>query len=114
MIVTAKTRQAGDVTVVDLAGRVTVGPSANSFADTIRKLSAAGHKNLLLNFADISYMDSSGLGELVASLTAVTKGGGSMKLLKPSKRVEEILQITKVNTLFQVFDDEAAAVKSFA
>lgn len=114
MIVSAKTRQAGDVTVVDLSGRVTLGPSANSFAGTIRQLSAAGHKNLLLNFADISYIDSSGLGELVASLTTVSKEGGAMKLLNPSKRVQEILEITKVNRLFQVFDDEAAALRSFA
>ena len=114
MIVSAKTRQAGDVMVVDLSGRITLGPSATSFAETIRKLAAAGHKNLLLNFADISYVDSSGLGELVATLTAVSKQGGSMKLLNPTQRVREILEITKVNTLFQVFNDEAAAVRSFA
>jgi anti-sigma B factor antagonist len=114
MLLTAKTRQSGGVTLVDLAGRITLGPAASAFGDKIRELTGAGHKSLVLNFADISYIDSSGLGELVASLSSVAQQGGTVKLLKLNKRVAEILKITNVESLFQVFDDEAAAVKSFA
>lgn len=108
------TRQSGDVTIVDVAGRVTLGGGSVIFSNTARQLTGGGHKNLVFNMADISYLDSSGLGELVASLTIVSKQGGSLKLLNPSPRVKELLKITRVDKLFQVFDNEEAAVRSFA
>ncbi len=112
MNVNTNTRQSGSVTIVDLTGRVTMGSSATAFSDKIRGLAAAGHKHLVLNLAALEYIDSSGLGELVASLTAVSRLGGSMNLLSPAKRVRELLQITKVNSLFQIFDDEQSAVSA--
>jgi anti-sigma B factor antagonist len=109
-----KTRQSGNVTIVDVAGRVTLGGGSVIFSNTARELTAGGHKNLVFNMADISYLDSSGLGELVASLTVATKQGGSLKLLNPVARVKELLKITRVDKLFQIFDNEEAAVRSFA
>ena len=114
MLVTLETRQAGDVTVVDLTGDVKWGPSASSLSGAIRRLASEGHKKILLNLAGISYVDSSGLGELVTGLTVVAKQGGALKLLKPSERVQAVLRITSLDTLFQVFDEEDAAVRSFA
>jgi anti-sigma B factor antagonist len=108
------TRQVGDVTVVDAAGRITLGDGASAFRDTIRDLSNRGQKKLLLNLAEVSYIDSSGIGELVSGFTTVTNQGGQVKLLKLTKRVSDLLQITKLYTVFEVFDDEAAAVRSFS
>lgn len=107
-----KSRQIGDVTVVDATGRITAGDGAVSLRDTCRELVAAERKNLVINMTEISYMDSSGIGELVA-LLAVTNQGGSVRLLNPTKRVLDLLDMTHVKTLFQVFSDEGAAVKSF-
>ena len=83
------------------------------FRDTIRDLAAGGHKKLLLNLAEISYIDSSGIGELVSGFTTVANQGGVVKLLNLTKRVQDLLQITKLYTVFEVFDDEAKAVQSF-
>lgn len=91
-----------------------MGSTASELSGTIRQLAAGGQKNLVLNLAGLEYIDSSGLGELVASLTAVSRLGGRMNLLKPAKRVRELLVITKVNLLFQIFDDEPAAVSAAA
>ena len=113
MSVKMTTRQVGDVTVVDAVGRITLGEAASTFRDTVRDLAAGGHKKLLLNLAEISYIDSSGIGELVSGFTTVANQGGSVKLLKLTKRVQDLLQITKLYTVFEVFDDEAAAVGSF-
>jgi anti-sigma B factor antagonist len=107
------TRQVGDVTVVDAAGRITLGEGASSFRDTIRDLAAGGHKKMLLNLGEISYIDSSGIGELVSGFTTVSNQGGTMKLLNLTKRVQDLLQITKLYTVFEVHDDEAKAVASF-
>jgi anti-sigma B factor antagonist len=108
------TRQVGDVTVVDAVGRITLGEGASTFRDTIRDLAASGHKKLLLNLAEVTYIDSSGIGELVSGFTTVANQGGSVKLLNLTKRVQDLLQITKLYTVFEVFDDEAKAVRSFA
>jgi len=108
------TRQVGDVTVVDAVGRITLGEGASTFRDSIRDLAASGHKKLLLNLAEVSYIDSSGIGELVSGFTTVANQGGSVKLLKLTKRVQDLLQITKLYTVFEVHDDEAKAVRSFA
>ncbi len=114
MSVKMTTRQVGDVTVVDAAGRITLGDGATTFRDTVRDLSAAGHKKMLMNLAEVSYIDSSGIGEMVSAFTTVTNQGGQMKLLNLTKRVKDLLQITKLYTVFDVYDDEAEAVRKFA
>jgi anti-sigma B factor antagonist len=107
-------RQVGDVTVVDAAGRITLGEGASTFRDMIRDLAAKGNKKILVNLGDVSYIDSSGIGEMVSSFTTVTNHGGQLKLLSLTKRVKDLLQITKLYTVFEVFEDEASAVRSFA
>ena len=114
MSVKLSTRQVGDVTVIDATGRITLGEGASLFRDMVRDLAAKGNKKLLLNLNDVSYIDSSGIGEMVSGFTTVTNHGGQLKLLGLSKRVKDLLQITKLYTVFEVFDDEAAAVRSFA
>jgi len=107
------TRQVGDVTVVDAVGRITLGEAATTFRDTLRQLVGSGHKKLLLNLADVSYIDSSGIGEMVSGYTTVNNQGGQVKLLNLTKRVKDLLQITKLYTVFEVFEDESSAVSSF-
>jgi anti-sigma B factor antagonist len=107
-------RQVGDVTVVDANGRITLGEGASVFRDLIRDLAAKGNKKILINLADVSYIDSSGIGEMVSSFTTVTNHGGQLKLLSLTKRVKDLLQITKLYTVFEVFEDESSAVRSFA
>jgi len=107
------TRQIGDVTVIDATGRITLGEGASTFRDTVRDLAAKGDKKILLNLSDVTYIDSSGIGELVSGFTTVTNHGGVLKLLGLSKRVKDLLQITKLYTVFEVFDDESSAVRSF-
>ena len=114
MSVKLTTRQVGDVTVIDASGRITLGEGSTSFRDKIRDLVSAGNKKILINMGDVSYIDSSGIGELVSSFTSVTNSGGALKLLNLGKRVQDLLQITKLYTVFETFDDEAAAVRSFA
>ena len=113
MSVKLTSRQVGDVTVVDAAGRITLGEAASAFRDIIRDLAAKGNKKLLLNLGDVSYIDSSGIGEMVSGFTTVTNNGGQLKLVGLSKRVKDLLQITKLYTVFEVYDDEAEAVRSF-
>jgi anti-sigma B factor antagonist len=107
------TRQVDEVTVVDVSGRFTMGESASTFRDTIGDLIAEGHKKLLLNLADVSYIDSSGIGEMVAAFTTLSTQGGVMKVIKLTKRVKDLLQITRQHTLFEVHEDEATALASF-
>jgi len=107
-------RQVGDVTVVDAVGRLTLGEGSSLFRDAVRGLVAQGNKKIILNLGEVTYIDSSGIGELVSAFTTVTNQGGSFKLLSLTKRVQDLLQITKLYTVFEVFDDEAAAVGSFA
>ena len=114
MSVKLTTRQVGDVTVVDAVGRITLGDGASHFRETIRTLLGSGQKKLLLNLAEVSYIDSSGIGEMVSGYTTVANQGGVVKLLNLNKRVKDLLQITKLYTVFEVFDDEPAAVRSFA
>lgn len=114
MSVKLTTRQVGDVTVVDAVGRITLGEGASTFRDTVRELVASGHKKMLLNLAEVSYIDSSGIGEMVSGFTTVANQSGQLKLLNLTKRVKDLLQITKLYTVFEVFDDEAAAIRSFA
>ena len=114
MSVKLTTREVGDVVVIDAVGRITLGEGASTFRDKVRELAASGHKKLLLNLAEVSYIDSSGIGELVSGFTTVTNQGGAVKLLNLTKRVRDLLQITKLYTVFDVFDDEAKAIQSFA
>jgi anti-sigma B factor antagonist len=107
-------RQVGDVTVIDAIGRITLGEGASAFRDKIRDLVSKGSTKVLLNLGEVSYIDSSGIGEMVSGFTTVTNSGGQLKLLGLSKRVKDLLQITKLYTVFEVFDDEAAAVRSFS
>jgi len=106
-------RKVGDVTVIDAVGRITLGEGASSFRDTIRDLVAKGDKKIVLNLGDVSYIDSSGIGELVSAFTTVTNQGGQLKLLNLTKRIQDLLQITKLYTVFEVYDDETKAVQSF-
>jgi anti-sigma B factor antagonist len=107
------TRQVGDVTVVDVAGRITLGEGSSALRETLRDLVGKSHKKILLNLGDVTYIDSSGIGELVSGFTTVTNQGGQLKLLNLTKRVKDLLQITKLYTVFDVHDDEAAAIRSF-
>lgn len=109
-----KSRQVGNVTVIDAAGRITLGEATNALRDTFRELVAEGHKNMVLNLAETAYMDSSGIGELVATLAPVSAQGGGVRLLNLSPRVKELLKMTNVITLFQTFTEEDAAVRSFS
>ena len=107
-------RQVGDVTVIDVAGRITLGEGSSNLREGIREMVAKGNKKILLNLGEVTYIDSSGIGELVSGFTSVANGGGQLKLINLTKRVKDLLQITKLYTVFEVFDDEAAAIRSFA
>lgn len=114
MSVKLTTRQVGDVTVVDAEGRITLGEGASAFRDLIKDLVGKGNKKVLVNLGEVSYIDSSGIGELVSGYTTTSNSGGNMKLLNLNKRVKDLLQITKLYTVFEVHEDEAAGVRSFS
>jgi anti-sigma B factor antagonist len=107
------TRKVDNVTIVDLSGRITLGEGSVVLRDTIRDLIAKGDKKILLNLGEVTYIDSSGIGELVSAFTTVRNQGGELKLLNLTKKVHDLLQITKLYTVFDVKDDEAAAIGSF-
>ena len=107
-------RQVDGVTIVDMSGRITLGEGSVILRDSIRDLVGKGQKKILLNLGDVTYIDSSGIGELVSAFTAVRREGGELKLLNLTKKVHDLLQITKLYTVFDIKDDEAAAIKSFA
>jgi len=107
------TRQVGDVTAVDVAGRVTVGEGSSALGDTLRTLAAKGSKKILVNLAEVSYIDSSGIGELVSGFNTISKVSGQLKLTGLSKRVKDLLLITKNYAIFDVHADEASAIVSF-
>jgi anti-sigma B factor antagonist len=108
------TRQVDGVTVVDCSGRITLGEGSVTMRDTVRELLSKGQKKLLLNLAEVNYIDSSGIGELVSAFTTVRNQGGELKLLNLTKKVHDLLQITKLYTVFDVKEDEATAIKSFS
>ena len=114
MSVKLTTRQVGDVSVMDVAGRITLGEGSAALRDALREMVGKNQKKILLNLGEVSYIDSSGIGELVSGFTTVTNSGGTLKLLNLNKRVKDLLQITKLYTVFDVHEDEAAAVRSFA
>ena len=113
MSVKLSTRQVGDVTVMDVAGRITLGEGSSTLRDALRGLVGKNQKKILLNLGEVSYIDSSGIGELVSGFTTVTNSGGNLKLLNLNKRVKDLLQITKLYTVFDVHEDEAGAIRSF-
>jgi anti-sigma B factor antagonist len=114
--VTMKTnvRQVNGVTILDCSGRITLGEGSVILRDAVRDLLAKGNKKILLNLGDVTYIDSSGIGEMVSAFTTVRNQGGELKLLNLTKKVHDLLQITKLYTVFDVKDDEAAAVKAFS
>ena len=106
-------RQAGDVTIIDLSGKITIGEGSVQLRETVRKTLDEGKKKIILNLGDVSYVDSSGIGELVSSYTTTSNSGGHLKLLNLTKKIQDLLMITKLLTVFETFDSEAAAVESF-
>ena len=107
------TRQVDGVNIVDCNGRITFGEGSVILRDTVKDLLAKGNKKILLNLGEVNYIDSSGIGELVSAYTTARNQGGELKLLNLTKKVHDLLQITKLYTVFDVKDDETAAVKSF-
>ena len=107
------TRQVDGVTIVDCSGRITLGEGSVVLRDAVKDLLSKGQKKIVLNLADVNYIDSSGIGELVSAYTTAKNQGGELKLLNLTKKVHDLLQITKLYTVFDVKDDEASAVKAF-
>lgn len=107
-------RETGNVVILDLDGRITLGETAASLRDTIRELLESGQKNILLNMGEVSYIDSSGLGQLVGSFATVTSRGGQLKLLNLQRKLQELMQVTKLITVFDTHTSETAAVRSYA
>ena len=115
MSLTVGVREVDGVTIVDLGGRITLGDtSSGKLRETIREILARGSKKIVLNLGEVSYIDSSGLGELVSSYTTASNQGGKVKLLNLQKKVQDLLQITKLYTVFETFENEADAVLSFS
>jgi anti-sigma B factor antagonist len=110
---TITTREVSHVTIVDINGRITLGDETGLLRDTVRQLVAAGKKKIVLNLANVDYIDSSGVGELVGSFTTVRNAGGELKLLNLTKKVHDVLNVTKLYTVFDIKDDEFTAIKSF-
>ena len=113
MALRATYRDAAGVTVVDISGRITLGENSALLRKTIRDLLDDQRFNILLNLADVDYIDSSGIGELVSAYTAVRKTGGTLKLLQLTKKVHDLLQLTKLFTVFDVYSDERTALRSY-
>jgi anti-sigma B factor antagonist len=111
--ITISERQAGDVTILDLDGKVTIGEGSVALRNAIRRLLGEGKSKILLNLAGVGYVDSSGIGELVSSFTAVNKEGGTLKLLNLTQKIQDLLAITKLLTVFDVFEDEGSALSSY-
>ena len=106
-------REVGEVTIVDLSGRISLGEGSALLRKTIRDLLENGQTKILLNLGDVNYIDSSGIGELVSGFTAMRNREGQLKLLNLTKKVHDLLQITKLFTVFDVYSDESTAVRSF-
>ena len=114
MTMKSSTRQVDGITIIDLSGRITLGEGSSVLRDLVRQTVAKGNKKILLNLGDVTYIDSSGIGELVSAFTSVRNAGGELKLLNLTKKVHDLLQITKLYTVFDVKDDEAAAIQAFS
>jgi anti-sigma B factor antagonist len=110
---TIASREVDGVTILDLNGRITLGEGSVQLRDSVRGLISKGQKNILLNLGDVNYIDSSGLGELVSAFTTAKNQGANVKLLGLTKKVKDVLQLTKLYTVFDIYDDEASAIASF-
>jgi anti-sigma B factor antagonist len=110
---TIASREVDGVTVLDLSGRITLGEGSVQLREAIRDLIGKGQKKILLNMGDINYIDSSGLGELVSAVTTSKNQGAALKLLSLTKKVKDVLQLTKLYTVFDIYDDEASAIASY-
>ncbi len=108
-----KERQAGDVTILDLSGEVRIGDASVALREAMRKLVDSGKTKVLLNLGGVKYMDSTGIGELIANYTTLSRKGGQLKLLNLTERIQNLLVITKLLTVFDAYDNEAEALKSF-
>jgi len=106
-------REVNGVNVIDLEGRIVLGEESNSFREKVKSLLAAGRKNIVLNLANVSYIDSAGLGTLVATFHSARSQGATLKLANLGQKFKEVLQVTKLITVFDTYDNEAAAVQSF-
>lgn len=113
MSLSTSMREVNGVVIVDLSGRITLGEASGKLRDTVRDLLSKGNKKILLNLGDVTYIDSSGLGELVSSYTTAANQGAKVKLLNVQKKVDDLLQITKLYTVFDSFTDESKAVGSY-
>ena len=109
----AELRRAGDIAVLDLAGRLTIGESSGTLRNMVKDLVRQGERKILLNLKEVSYVDSAGLGELIAAFASVTNAGGQIKLLHTQAKIHDLLQVTKLITVFQDYSDEELATKSF-
>jgi anti-sigma B factor antagonist len=114
MNMTISTRQVGGITILDIGGRIVLGEESASLRDMIRDLLKNGHKQILFNLGDVAYIDTIGFGSLVGAFTTVRKQGGDLKLLNLPDKFAGVIQITKLYTVFDIVNDEAAAVKSFS
>ncbi|MFC5862981.1 STAS domain-containing protein [Acidicapsa dinghuensis] len=113
MALSISTRELDGVTILDLSGRITLGEGSVQLRDAIRDLISKGVKHILLNLGDVNYIDSSGLGELVSAYTTAKNQNADVKLLNLTKKVKDVLQVTKLYTVFDIYDDEASAIGSF-
>ena len=113
MSLKADNRQVDGVAVVDLAGRIVLGEATTTLREVLQNLASQGQKKILLNLSEVSYIDSSGLGALVSGYTTIAGQAGQLKLLNLTAKVKDLLQITKLLTVFEVFTDEASAIRSF-
>jgi len=114
MNMTTNIRKLGGVTIVDISGRIELGEESAALRDLVRDLLSKGQKQILFNLGDVNYIDSSGLGHLVSAFTSVRNHGGELKLLNLSNNIQNLMQITRLYTVFEIMDNEAAAVKSFS
>jgi anti-sigma B factor antagonist len=110
---TIASREVDGVTVLDLSGRITLGEGSVQLREAVRDLISKGARNILLNLSDVNYIDSSGLGELVSAFTTAKNQGASVKLLGLTKKVKDVLQLTKLYTVFDIYDDEASGIASY-
>lgn len=107
------TRQTGEVTIVDISGRISLGQESAALRDLVRDLLKNGQRKIVLNLADVDYIDSSGLGTLVAAVSTARREGGDIKLVNLTDKVDDLMQVTRLYTVFEIADDEAGAIKSF-
>jgi anti-sigma B factor antagonist len=113
MSLTINIRETADATILDMSGRLSLGEALAELRDSIREALASDQKNILLNLAEVSHIDSSGLGQLIGSYATVTERGGQLKLLNLQKRVNDLMQVTKLLTVFETYTNEEAALRSF-